>query len=66
MENSKTTSKPIPANKEGKGNVIVGVRVRPDVAANGDNRSEGEWLVDGRRSLISYHGREGGDYYYGT
>ncbi|KAI4103290.1 MAG: hypothetical protein L6R37_003918 [Teloschistes peruensis] len=64
VENSKTTSKPIPANKEGKGNVIVGVRVRPDVAANGDNRSEGEWLVDGRRSLISYHGREGGDYYY--
>ncbi|KAL8675330.1 MAG: hypothetical protein Q9168_000287 [Polycauliona sp. 1 TL-2023] len=50
--------------KESKGNVIVSVRVRPDSAANGDARSEGEWLVDGRRSLISYRGREGGDYYY--
>lgn len=66
MESRNTMSKPTAANKEGKGNVIVSVRVRPDVAANGDNRSEGEWLVDGRRSLISYHGREGGDYYYGT
>ncbi|KAL8901629.1 MAG: hypothetical protein Q9192_000447 [Flavoplaca navasiana] len=50
--------------KESKGNVIVSVRVRPDSAANGDARSEGEWLVDGRRSLISYRGREGGNYYY--
>jgi centromeric protein E len=25
---------------------------------------EGEWMVDGRRSLISYRGREGGDYLY--
>ncbi|KAL8731754.1 MAG: hypothetical protein Q9166_003201 [cf. Caloplaca sp. 2 TL-2023] len=59
-----TNSKSTPANKESKGNVIVSVRVRPDTAGNGDARSEGEWLVDGRRSLISYRGREGGDYYY--
>ncbi|KAL8696001.1 MAG: hypothetical protein Q9224_003025 [Gallowayella concinna] len=44
--------------KESKGNVIVSVRVRPDAVGNGDTRSEGEWLVDGRRSLISYRGRE--------
>lgn len=23
-------------------------------------------MVDGRKSLIGYHGKEGGDYYYGT
>ncbi|KAL8659019.1 MAG: hypothetical protein Q9226_000645 [Calogaya cf. arnoldii] len=50
--------------KESKGNVIVSVRVRPDAAGNVDARSEGEWLVDGRRSLISHRGRERGDYYY--
>lgn len=51
--------------KEGKGNVIVSVRVRPDAGGGGDKRSEGEWMVDGRRSLVAYRGREGGDYYYG-
>lgn len=51
-------------HKDGKGNVIVSVRVRPD--GNADNgRVDGEWMVDGRRSLIGYRGREGGDYYYG-
>lgn len=49
---------------DGKGNVIVSVRVRPD-PGGGDNRVEGEWMVDGRKSLIGYKGREGGDYYYG-
>ncbi|KAL8987199.1 MAG: hypothetical protein Q9177_003567 [Variospora cf. flavescens] len=63
-EESKGTAKVSLANKESKGNVIVSVRVRPDAAGNGDARSEGEWLVDGRRSLISYRGREGGNYYY--
>ncbi|OTA69191.1 kinesin-domain-containing protein [Hypoxylon sp. EC38] len=48
---------------EGKGNVIVSVRVRPDAGGN-NNKPEGEWMVDGRRSLIAYRGREGGDYYY--
>ena len=49
--------------KEIKGNVLVNVRVRPD--DGGDIRSEGEWMVDGRRSLIAFQGKEGGDYYYG-
>jgi centromeric protein E len=52
--------------KEGKGNVIVSVRVRPDVAAaEKEKDSDLEWMVDGRRSLIAYRGREGGEYSYG-
>ncbi|KAM5471215.1 Kinesin-like protein kip2 [Microsporum audouinii] len=50
--------------REGKGNVIVSVRVRPDLSSPDGKSSEGEWLVDGRRSLVSYRGKEGGDYYY--
>lgn len=53
------------ASKEGKGNVIVSVRVRPDAVGNIENKSDGEWMVDGRRSLVTYRGRERGDYYYG-
>ncbi|KAL2757545.1 hypothetical protein ACRALDRAFT_2098731 [Sodiomyces alcalophilus JCM 7366] len=49
---------------DGKGNVLVSVRVRPDAGGNENNKAEGEWMVDGRRSLISYRGREGGDYHY--
>ena len=49
---------------EKKGNVVVSVRVRPDAGGNGQT-TDGEWMVDGRRSLISYNGKEGGDYYYG-
>ncbi|KAG4426781.1 hypothetical protein IFR04_000212 [Cadophora malorum] len=50
---------------EGKGNVIVSVRVRPDAGANGQPaKTDGEWMVDGRRSLVAYRGKEGGDYYY--
>ena len=51
--------------KETKGNVIVSVRVRPEPGGHDSSRSEGEWMVDGRRSLVSYRGKEGGDYYYG-
>lgn len=51
--------------KEAKGNVIVSVRVRPDSTGNGDQKSDGEWMVDGRRSLVAYRGRERGDYYFG-
>ena len=50
---------------EGKGNVIVSVRVRPDAGATGNSKADGEWMVDGRRSLVAYRGKEGGDYYYG-
>jgi centromeric protein E len=54
------------ADKYGKdrGNVVVSVRVRPDVASD-KNKSELEWMVDGRKSLISYRGKEGGEYLYG-
>ncbi|KAJ4308844.1 Kinesin-like protein kip2 [Fusarium piperis] len=48
---------------DGKGNVVVSVRVRPD--ANGNNGSpDGEWMVDGRKSLISFRGKDGGDHFY--
>ncbi|MCJ1477912.1 hypothetical protein MMC13_006586 [Lambiella insularis] len=50
--------------KETKGNVLVSVRVRPDAAGSRVLNSEGEWMVDGRTSLIAFKGREGGDYYY--
>jgi centromeric protein E len=52
--------------KEGKGNVIVSVRVRPDANTGGDPpKTDGEWMVNGRKCLVSYRGKEGGDYYYG-
>lgn len=51
--------------KEHKGNVIVSVRVRPDTStSDAAAAEEGEWMVDGRRSLIAYRGKEGGDYLY--
>jgi centromeric protein E len=51
---------------EAKGNVIVSVRVRPDAGGNAErNKADGEWMVDGRQSLVAYRGKEGGDYYYG-
>ncbi|OOF93746.1 hypothetical protein ASPCADRAFT_398139 [Aspergillus carbonarius ITEM 5010] len=49
--------------KETKGNVIVSVRVRPD-ANGGEITKAAEWMVDGRQGVISYNGREGGDYSY--
>ncbi|KAF2158884.1 hypothetical protein M409DRAFT_30670 [Zasmidium cellare ATCC 36951] len=62
--NDKTSdSKRDSGGKDAKGNVLVSVRVRPD-AGNDGSKPEGEWMVDGRRSLISYRGREGGDYRY--
>ncbi|KHN99885.1 kinesin [Metarhizium album ARSEF 1941] len=51
------------SKSESKGNVLVSVRVRPDNAA-GQSNPEGEWMVDGRKSLIAYKGKEGGDYIY--
>lgn len=58
----------VPSKRESKtdskGNVVVSVRVRPD-AGSQDQRADGEWMVDGRKALIGYRGREGGDYYYG-
>ena len=63
-DNTGDSSKRPKAN-EVKGNVVVSVRVRPDTSGSGDSKTEGEWMVDGRRSLVAYKGREGGDYYYG-
>ena len=51
--------------KESKGNVLVSVRVRPDINTSETPRNHGEWFVDGRQSLISHRGKDGGDYYYG-
>ncbi|KAI1805013.1 kinesin-domain-containing protein [Daldinia bambusicola] len=59
-----TSDKHSSKGMDGKGNVIVSVRVRPDAGGNGNNKPEGEWMVDGRRSLVAYRGREGGDYFY--
>ncbi|KAF2749899.1 kinesin-domain-containing protein [Sporormia fimetaria CBS 119925] len=50
------------ATKDGKGNVIVSVRVRPNVVR--DAAQESEWDINGKRALVGYKGREGGDYYY--
>jgi centromeric protein E len=49
---------------DGKGNVVVSVRIRPD-AGFADNKGDREWMVDERRSHISYRAKEGGEYYYG-
>ncbi|KAL1304947.1 hypothetical protein AAFC00_003858 [Neodothiora populina] len=51
-------------SKESKGNVIVSVRVRPDAGGGTVDAQQGEWMVDGRRSLVSFKGREGGEYVY--
>ncbi|KAI9718807.1 MAG: hypothetical protein M1828_006569 [Chrysothrix sp. TS-e1954] len=47
-----------------KGNVIISVRVRPETGAPDGSAATGEWMVDGRQSLVSYRGREGGEYLY--
>jgi centromeric protein E len=52
-------------HKDGKGNVIVSVRVRPD-AGTKDNKHDPEWEVNNKQALIAYKGKEGGDYIYGT
>ncbi|KAB8256482.1 kinesin motor domain-containing protein [Aspergillus pseudonomiae] len=57
-------SRPHSKPKEAKGNVIVSVRVRPDVHGTEISKTNSEWAVDARRSLITFSGKEGGDYYY--
>ncbi|KAI1504448.1 kinesin-domain-containing protein [Biscogniauxia marginata] len=64
MHGTPTKDKRASRGIEGKGNVLVSVRVRPDASGNNNGNPEGEWMVDGRKSLVAYRGREGGDYYY--
>lgn len=64
LEDAGTDSKRNSKGKEMKGNVIVSVRVRPDPSSQEKSQSDGEWMVDGRRNLIAYRGKEGGDYHY--
>ena len=51
--------------KDEKGNVIVSVRVRPDPAGGRELAHDSEWVINGKKSLVSFKGREGGDYFYG-
>ncbi|KAF2178536.1 kinesin-domain-containing protein [Zopfia rhizophila CBS 207.26] len=60
---SKNTADRSSVHKDGKGNVLVSVRIRPEVGT-GDSKQELDWDINGKRSLVSYKGREGGDYYY--
>ncbi|KAJ3578390.1 hypothetical protein NPX13_g2179 [Xylaria arbuscula] len=63
MNGASTRDKRASKGLDGKGNVLVSIRVRPD-AGGSNGQTEGEWMVDGRKSLVAYRGREGGDYYY--
>lgn len=65
MGGTSATDKRISKGGDGKGNVIVSVRVRPDGGNNQGKEENNEWAVDGRQSMISYRGRDSGDYYYG-
>ncbi|KAF4309757.1 Kinesin-related protein 11 [Botryosphaeria dothidea] len=60
-ELSKTMSSDKDSGKDAKGNVIVSVRVRPN-ASNNENSGLQDWELDGRRGVISYRGKEGGDF----
>ncbi|KAJ5210280.1 hypothetical protein N7491_010086 [Penicillium cf. griseofulvum] len=64
FEDADDTGKPSSKPKEIKGNVLVSVRVRPDNNSGETSRNHGEWSIDSRQSLISYRGKEGGDYFY--
>ncbi|KAI0523851.1 kinesin-domain-containing protein [Xylaria bambusicola] len=63
MNGTSTKDRRASKGLDGKGNVLVSVRVRPD-AGGSNGQTEGEWMVDGRKSLVAYRGREGGDNYY--
>jgi centromeric protein E len=62
---SKTAADRNSIQKDGKGNVIVSVRVRPDAALK-DGKQELGWDVNAKRALVSYQGKEGGEYIYGN
>ena len=50
---------------DGRGNVVVSVRVRPNPQANDAGHQREDWSVDSRRAAITYKGGEGGDFKYG-
>ena len=54
-----------PLPKDGKGNVVVSVRVRPDAGAK-DSNQEADWEINNKLGLLTYNGREGGEFCYGT
>lgn len=64
IEETIDDGRPGSAKKEVKGNVIVSVRVRPDHHGQEPAGTDGEWMVDGRRALIAYRGKESGDYHF--
>lgn len=47
---------------EGKGNVLVSVRIRPDAPDSGGGGPNQEWVVDGRSGKVGYGGKDGGIY----
>lgn len=48
---------------EGKGNVLVSVRVRPD-ASDSVGGANNEWIIDGRYGKVGYGGKDGGIFEY--
>lgn len=68
-EGDDTRGRPQSGTPKEKGNVVISLRVRPEGQHSEQSAAAvaaaGEWMVDGRQSLISYRGREGGEYYYG-
>lgn len=65
-EGSRGRHRPSSSHGKDKGNVVISVRVRPEKDANDDTAGAGEWLVEGKKASVSYRGREGGEYIYGS
>ncbi|KAL9092502.1 MAG: hypothetical protein Q9159_000849 [Coniocarpon cinnabarinum] len=67
-DKASSRSRPQSTHGKDKGNVVISVRVRPEAGQNEQSAAaavaSGEWMVNGRSSLISYQGKEGGEYYY--
>lgn len=61
---SRGRQRPSSSHKD-RDKVVISVRVRPEKEASDGSISGGEWMVDGRKNLISYKGKEGGEYVMG-
>jgi len=55
----------VQTTSQNKGNVIVSVRVRPELGGPKHRSGGSEWWIDGEEATISYRGRESGEYTYG-